>query len=252
MSIITVIKNNGLIGTALYVLEQKLGFRVPLPPRLRWLVAKKSEASYWDQFFASKGAAWPDDYAYRTDPRAKVTPDVGALLADSETLNILDVGAGPLTILGKVFNGRKLNIRAVDPLADEYDAILERHGITPIVRTEKMAGEELSQHLPVGHFDLVFAQNCIDHSVDPVRSILEMLKVVKPGRYVYLKHSQNEAVKENWVGLHQWNFAEEVGDFMVSSRTTRVNFTRDFAHIAETTCTVDKSIDWVNVKIRKA
>jgi hypothetical protein len=97
----------------------------------------------------------------------------------------------------------------------------------------------------------VFAQNCIDHALDPVTAILEMLKVVKPGRYVYMKHSQNEAVKENWFGLHQWNLAEENGEFIISSRDSRVNFTREYAHLAETTCEVDTALDWVNVKIRK-
>jgi hypothetical protein len=77
-----------------------------------------------------------------------------------------------------------------------------------------------------------------------------MLKVVKPGRYVYLKHSQNEAAKQNWLGMHQWNFAVEDGDFTISSRRTRLNFTREFSHLAETTCVVDE-VDWLYVKIRK-
>jgi SAM-dependent methyltransferase len=250
MSILATVKQIGVWGSALHALEHKLGLRVPLPLRLRWLASKKHESAFWERYLETRGLTWREAFAYRTDPRAEVTPDIAELLGDSETLDVLDVGSGPLTSLGKYCAGRKLNLRAVDPLAPEYDAMLRRHGIRPLVPVEKMAAEELSDRLPEDHFDLVFARNCVDHSFDAVRSVLEMLKVVKPGRHVYLKHSQNEAVKRNWKGMHQWNLAVEDGDFTISSRRTRVNFTKEFSHLAETTCTLDEA-DWLSVRIRK-
>ncbi len=246
------VRQHGLGGTFLYLLEKTHGLRVPVSSSTRWHASKKTEVNFWDHFFEQKGADWKDDYAYRLDPKAEVSPDVRELLADLKTLNVLDVGAGPPTVLGKYCDGRKLNLKAVDPLAVDYDRIMGKYGVEPVVRTEEMAAERLSAELPKDHFDLVFAQNCIDHSIDPLTSILEMVKVARPGGYIYLKHSQNEAVKENWYGLHQWNLSEDRGDFIISSRDKSVNFSREYGHLGDIECTVDPALDYVLLKIRKA
>jgi hypothetical protein len=94
MSIFAAIQQNGLSGTALYAIEQKLGLRLRLPARLRFTLSKKSEWTFWDRYFAGKGLEWPDDYAYRMNPSAEVTPDVAEVLEGADSLNVLDVGAG--------------------------------------------------------------------------------------------------------------------------------------------------------------
>ncbi len=61
----------------------------------------------------------------RLDPNSVVTDDlVGRHLRwlASTEVSILDVGAGPLTIINKTFPGKTLTITATDPLADEYAA----------------------------------------------------------------------------------------------------------------------------------
>ena len=87
--------------------------------------------------------------------------------------------------------------------AHHNDKILKKHGIQPLVRTRKLAAEELTKAFPVNTYDLVFARNCIGHSYNPERAILEMINVVKRGRYVLLEHLPNEGKSENYQGLHQ-------------------------------------------------
>ena len=61
------------------------------------------------------------------NPGTELRERIRALIAAPEgvTVRVLDVGAGPLTALGKVWPGRTLELTAVDPLADEYNAILD-------------------------------------------------------------------------------------------------------------------------------
>ena len=55
---------------------------------------------------------------------------------------ILDVGAGPLTGLAGV-TGQRLHITATDPLADEFNRILDEVGIEPPVPTLACSGDNL-------------------------------------------------------------------------------------------------------------
>jgi len=84
-----------------------------------------------------------------------------------------------LTFLGKIYKGKRVTITAVDPLSDEYDRILDKNQIQPLVRTQKLAAENLTKRFPSSNFDLVFARNSIDHAYKPERAILQMINVVK-------------------------------------------------------------------------
>jgi SAM-dependent methyltransferase len=177
------------------------------------------------------------------------------LLPVQNDARILDVGAGPLTWLGKKHEGKSINITAIDPLADEYDRILEKYRIHPLVRTEKLAAENLMERFPADSFGLVFARNCIDHSFDPEKAILQMINVVETGGYVLLEHRPNEAENENYSGLHQWNFSmSPEGNFLISSKNDTVDMTRKYQGI----CIISSEIvyeygdiDWLIVRIKK-
>jgi SAM-dependent methyltransferase len=116
------------------------------------------------------------------------------------------VGAGPLTVLGKQWKGRTLDLHAVDPLADEYDTLLDEFNITPIVRTELCDGERLTEKYNESTFDIVYACNCLDHSYSPLDCFKQMVKVVKPGGYVITDHLVNEGKHQGYKDIHQWNF----------------------------------------------
>lgn len=57
----------------------------------------------------------------------------------------------------------------------------------------------------------------MDHSYDPVLAIEQMLDVTKSGGAVVLIHSPNEGSDAHYLGLHQWNFKNINGDFVISS-----------------------------------
>ena len=164
----------------------------------------------------------------------------------------MDVGAGPLTYLGKKREGRRINITAVDPLADAYDRMLDKYHVQPITRTQRLDAESLTTRFPSNTFDLVFAHNSIDHARNPETAILQMIDVVKSDQFVLLEHRVNEAERQGHFGLHQWDFSVSAdGDFLVSSGSVRVNMTRKAAGLCTTTCHLYDDGTWLVVRMRK-
>ncbi len=128
-NVIAGLRDLGFVGFTIYVFEDKTGIRVPLNSKLRWKTAVKSEVSFWNDYFETKGLEKPQDYNARLDPTFPLQEAVVKLLPQNKSqVEILDVGAGPLTRLGKVHEGLKINITAVDPLArrirQSYEEIL--------------------------------------------------------------------------------------------------------------------------------
>jgi ubiquinone/menaquinone biosynthesis C-methylase UbiE len=174
---------------------------------------------------------------------------------NQESVCILDVGAGPLTFLGKRSPGKNLSISAVDPLAEEYDKLLKKYKVQPNVRTKYGDAERLHRIFPSNSFDLVFARNCIDHSYNPEKAVLCMIEVAKKGCYILLEHIANEAENENYQGLHQWNFSADAnGDFLISSKSKVTNMTQKHSSICKITCEMvdeGKNGQWLINRILK-
>jgi SAM-dependent methyltransferase len=183
----------------------------------------ETEVRFWDKWLRDRGARSPQewryhDYRYRLDPRAPLSAWHRELVDKiaSERVAVLDVGAGPVTAFGKFREGKSLHITAVDPLADRYAALLARHRLEPPVRTTRGAGEELLTLFAPGSFDLVIAQRCIDHSVDPAACVRNMVEVCRVGGVIALEHEENLAVNAAYRGIHQWNFGLRGGELVVS------------------------------------
>ena len=190
-----------------------------------WSQGVASEIQFWSDWVASKGLQWPDDYAARMNPQAPIKPAIGDLIGRTgkSIVSILDVGAGPVTNIGYIASGKEIHITGVDPLAEAYASILRRHGISIPVRTTFAVAEDLSLFLGPAKFDIVVCRNALDHSFDPVRGIIEMLKVVAVGGFVHLTHYVNEAVMENYGGLHQNNFCAKEGRFIIWNKDAEVD-----------------------------
>ena len=151
------------------------------------------------------------------------------LLSDMhvETPEILDVGAGPFSKVGRIYNGKPISLHAIDPLAATYRRILISNHIVPPVFTEYGTGEEISVMFGNDCFDLVYARNCIDHSADPIKIIWQIIRVLKRHGYAYLDHYLNEGEKANYYGLHLWNFGLHEDMFVISSMNQIIQYVVD-------------------------
>ena len=217
------------------------------PDRVNWEKGISSELEFWDTWLATGGEPWPHDFQYRCRPDAQLEQRIRQALTDkvSATVRALDVGAGPLTALGKQWVGHTVQITAVDPLADEYDQLLQKHQMTPLVRTQRGFAERLVEQFGQGQFDLVHARNCIDHSYDPCSAIQQMVAVTKPGGLVYMFHGINEAQIQDYYGFHQWNLFCKEGDLYVGNLRQEINMSKLLKPVAEVECEIVHEHNWM-------
>lgn len=213
----------------------------------------REEVGYWADWIGSGGGKWAEDFAFRFDSESEVEDPAlrAALAATSATeVTILDVGAGPATAVGRRYPGKRLSVVAVDPLGDRYAKLLRRAGISPPVWTERLEGEELERRFGRDRFDIAYARNSLDHSVDPVLIVEQMLAVVRPGGKVVLRHGRNEAVVEDYVQLHQWNFDLDEGHFVIWRPGQRTDMTERLAGSARVSGNLEED-GWISCEIEK-
>jgi len=215
-----------------------------------WQNGIASEQHFWNQWMQKQGLEWPDDFTRRLDAAAPfddwVAPVVRSL-GQSE-VSVLDVGAGPITILGYILTGVKLVLTATDPLTPIYNDLIDRYGLNPPLRTIFAPAEELSAFFGPNSFDIVHCRNALDHSFDPVRGIVEMLKVVRVGGWILLRHFENEAERGNYEGFHQYNFDCRDGRFVIWNKSIQIDVAKSLPPQCEVL--VEKS-GTVIVRIRK-
>jgi len=218
-----------------------------------WEDNLENEVGFWNRYLSTSGLEWPDEFRMRLDPSSVVTDElVGGHLRrlTSIEVSILDVGAGPLTIINKTFPGKPLAITATDPLADDYDRLLTEARIDPPVRTVRCEGERLLTMFEPDTFDIAFARNALDHSYEPIRVIRNMIELVKAGGFILLKHRRNEAQTVGYEGLHRWNFDNnDDNDLILWNPETRHSVRASFKHCAD----VDVGYDgeWIYCALTK-
>lgn len=219
--------------------------------RENWAARTHAEVAFWGEYMRTGGLEWPEDMRERLDPDAPLQEVFRALInvPEEAPVDILDVGAGPFTSVGKRWIGHDVRIVAIDPLGDEYNRLLVAHGLSVPVRTEQADGEDVAIRFAPRSFDCAFARNSLDHAYDPLRIIDGMLAVVKSGGVVVLSHAIREADTQRHEGLHQWNLYAEAGCFWIEGAGEHVNVTELVADVATTAVTEEGG--WVHVAMRK-
>lgn len=212
----------------------------------RWRSQLPKELSFWKQWIGGGDIHTADWIREALDPTTPLQPELARLLDpfDDDELRILDVGAGPISFLGKRLGDRPVTVVPVDPLADDYNALLKEAGLTAPAPTRPGSAEELTSLFPEASFHLVHSSNAIDHAFDPVRAIEQMIAMVKPGGSVFLTHFRNEGHENGYYGLHQWNFDIRGGAFVVWNPVRERSISEELGHLAE----IDARLDGKMVK----
>lgn len=168
----------------------------------------------------------------------------------SSPVKVIDVGAGPVTHVGASHPSKKIEITAVDPLADFYDEILSEFDVARVIPTVPGDAEHLEQLFTPNTFDFAFSRNALDHCSDPLTAISQVFSILKPGCHFFLCGNSNESEKQNYHGSHLWNL-EVRGD---RPMLWRPGITIDLAVAFAEEATVSKATegDWYNIVFRKA
>jgi SAM-dependent methyltransferase len=217
-----------------------------------WETGLEAEMLFWREVLSGERPEFYRQIRERLDPQRPLQGGLRALLEgrDLKRAKVLDVAAGPVSWCGWHVDGQRIDLTAVDALADTYSAILDEYGLRPPVRTINGQAETLSELFLPGTFDLVHILNAIDHCYDPVEALRAMLRVAKPDGVVFLQGNINEAEEARYDGLHQWN---------IDVRDGRLLFWNPRSHIYADECLGDVTIAanawpsdrWMNATIRK-
>jgi SAM-dependent methyltransferase len=209
-------------------------------PGRTWERALPGELAFWEQYIATGGLEFPREFQSLLDPATPIADPflLGALERVScDPIRILDVGAGPFTTVGHHDPGngaRAVEVVAVDPLGDQFAALIERAGLSPPVPTTPCRGEDLVSRFGSDRFDIAYARNSVDHAADPLLVIENMLSVVRPGGEVILHHYRREAENMGYEGLHQWNFDLRDGRVVLFNRHRAIDVGAELSDRART------------------
>lgn len=185
-----------------------------------WESGVESEVGWWDEWLKERGGNWPQDYQARMNGSTEFK--YATLLSGRQHYRVLDVGSGPLSVLGYRLDNAELELVLTDPLADEYAELFRKHKLQPPVIPRRVMAEESLATFGEDYFDLVVSQNALDHSVNPVDAVLQAVHVLRPnGTFVLIVHPLERGSRETPIGLHRWNFANVNGSLWVHEPASR-------------------------------
>ena len=158
---------------------------------------------------------------------------------------ILDVGAGMTFFPGNLLEDaqnqsqlKPINIHYLDPLAQYYNQIAEKHHVE-VPKVEFAMMEYLSAFYPMHDVSLIIINNALDHSAQPVKGIIEAINCLHTGGVLYLNHHPNEAEYEHYRGFHQYNIMIENSQLIIWNQTQKHNINellQSFADVKTTIC----------------
>lgn len=184
-----------------------------------WFDEILSEVDFWRNDVAKPGAKYYKHYLDRVKEKEFVC---GRLMKRPRPNDVvLDVGCGICSQYGNKVDNGQINLVGIDPLAFYYNKINNNAGFNPKVSFGMF--ELLSQQLQINYADLILIDNALDHSIDPIASIIEAYKVLRTGGVLSIAHHIDEGYKAFYSGLHQWNIGHKEGDLIIWNNNNYVN-----------------------------
>jgi SAM-dependent methyltransferase len=135
------------------------------------------------------------------------------LVGDKKEVKIADIGSGPFSILGNTLDGVKIEVNPFD--GKNFHSFWEMEGLTPRYPVDFQNMERLTCRDDI--FDIVVCNNALDHTKDALSAVEEMIRVTKPGGWVYINCNLDQMDTGH---KHYWNAKE---DGMFVSKTTFFN-----------------------------
>ena len=161
--------------------------------------------------------------------------EIAEWLSDGDT--VIDFGCCNFSKYGNVISEtKKINLIMADGLAPFWNEANEKYYAEEIRgRKIKFALFEFAANFfEKNYADAIMISNALDHGIDPFKSILECLYIIKTGGKLYLKHRRAEALFECYTGLHKWNIDYDENDnLIIWNEKNAINVTEEIKEIAD-------------------
>lgn len=203
-----------------------------------WIENIMSEVLYWLEENAKPEGAYHAEYLKRlTNQKFSDMKELTDIIKPDDI--VMDIGCGLVTCYGeKLENGANINLVPVDPLAHFYNKInkyYSEHGIKGY-KKEVVFGlfEFIACFFPKNYADIIVINNALDHGIDPYKSIVECLYILKNGGCLHLRHMRAVAVFEQYDGLHKWNLdLNEKNELVIWNKENAINVSKELGDIAD-------------------
>lgn len=199
-----------------------------------WIDNIMSEVEYWVNNAADNRERYLDYYLNGRKNRAFLHKYILPEIKGGEV--VMDIGCGLISRFGDRLNdGSAIKLIPVDALAHFYNYIIGR--ISEGLKQDYFCHFGLFEFM--GHIfgkdyaDYIIISNALDHCIDPWKSLIGCLYVLKQGGRMYLSHRRAEAVYEDWTGLHRWNIDCKDDDFLIWNKENAVNVTEKLRGYAD-------------------
>lgn len=144
-------------------------------------------------------------------------------------VHVLDVGSGPFSYLAWGTQEQLFTLVAVDPLAEEYKALLDKYKISYPIKPIKATAEDLLHFFSKDSFDIVYSRNALDHAQNVRKSIESIYLVLKQDGIFFLEGFVKEGTHTGWSGLHQHDLVPINGElFRYDKKGCSINVTSAF------------------------
>jgi len=203
---------------------------------VKWLSGLEQEIEFWRMYIEGKGGIYFSGYEETVsgDRKFELEDDIPSEYYGRDYI-FVDVGSGAFSRCGRITDKVKLNALSVDPLAEVYKFLKKENCVDNEIRLETGFVELLNRKFSENTFDMVHMSNSLDHSFDAIYGISQLLYICKIGGRVILRHAENEAEREEYNGLHQWNLSlhNTEGVFMIWRNNEKYNVSELFKEYAD-------------------
>ena len=129
------------------------------------------------------------------------------LVEDKKEIKIVDIGSGPFPRTGQYLEGVNVEVHNCDK--QDFSGFWRDLGEVPLFPIEQHNMERLSYR--DDYFDIVHCVNALDHTIDALAALKEMIRVCKPDGWVYIDCNLDQLTTHR--GKHYWD-AQEDGTFV--------------------------------------
>lgn len=138
----------------------------------------------------------------------------GPMIGEKKSVVIAELAAGPINTIGNTWSGVEVKVVPSDILQPEYESLWTEHEAVPLVPVQFQNMEKTTYEEET--FDIVHCVNALDHTPDPMKAIEEMWRILKPGGWIYLRHSPYQ--RKRFGGHHHWDIYMENGICVFQSK----------------------------------